>query len=76
MCPDVIGRPWEEAENMLREAGVRYGTVMARPTRHFFVTDERKLYVIRAKSRPDGMLQLVLAARLASAVKGGVIDGI
>ena len=72
MYPDVIGRPWDEAERMLRESGVRYGTVMACPTRHFFATDERKLYVIRAKQRTDGALQLVLAARLVSAAKGGV----
>ena len=64
MAPDVAGLPWEEAERMLRAAGVSFRTFIARPTRDFFKRDEQSLYVIRAKRGADGIWELALAARL------------
>lgn len=64
--PDVAGRPWKEAEQLLQRESISYETKLTRPTRDFFETDERKLYVIRAKSRADGIWEIVLAARMLS----------
>lgn len=61
--PDVIGRSWEEAEVLLREAALPYSTDLARPTKHFFPVDENQLYVIRGRYAPDGTLGLTLAAK-------------
>lgn len=63
MADDYIGRPWEEAEAMLRTAGLAYVTEMTRPTRDFFKTDETSLFVVRQRELAGGILQLTLAAR-------------
>ena len=65
--PDLVGRPWEEAETVLQKEHLRYETKRTRPTRDFFETDERKLYVVRAKLRMDGIWEVVLAARVLAA---------
>ncbi len=62
-CPDILARPWDEAEDMLRSAGVRYEAERTRSPRHYFKTDERELYVVRAKQDADGILWVTLAAR-------------
>lgn len=64
--PDLVGRPWREAEPMLQAEGLRYVTVMTCPTRDFFETDEQKLYVVRTGSCADGKWEIVLAARVKS----------
>ena len=64
MTPDVLARPLAEAESLLREAGRSWQTEITRPTRDFFKTDERCLYVVRERELPDGTLALVLAASL------------
>ena len=61
--PDVIGRPWQQAEQMLRDTGLPYQTELARPTKHFFPIDEKQLYVIRGQYGQDGTLKLILAAK-------------
>ena len=61
--PDVIGCPWQRAEQMLGEAGFPYQTELVRPTKHFFPTDEKQLYVVRGRYAPDGTLKLTLAAK-------------
>ena len=65
--PDVIGWPWQRAEPLLRDMGLSYQTELVRPTKHFFPTDEKQLYVVRGRYAPDGTLKLTLAAK---ALKG------
>ena len=64
MTPDILARPLAEAEAMLREAGRPWQTEITRPTRDFFKTEERCLYVVRERKAPDDTLRLALAARL------------
>ncbi len=63
MGPDVAGRPLEEAERLLRAAGIEYEAVVTRPTRHFFPLDESRFYVVRQTKRPEGGCFLTVAAR-------------
>ena len=63
MAPDVIGRPWTEAEAMLRQQGMLFQTEISRPTRDFFKTDSNCLYVVRERSLADGTLLLTLVAK-------------
>ena len=63
MTPDVIGRPWTEAESMLTSAHCCYQTEITRPTRDFFKTDNTCLYVVRVRERADGTIMLTLAAK-------------
>ena len=59
-----VGRPFSEVEAELKGAGISYQTEITRPTRDFFKTDERCLYVVRERKAPDDTLRLALAARL------------
>ena len=59
-----VGRPFSEVEAELKGAGISYQTEITRPTRDFFKTEERCLYVVRERRATDGTLRLVLAARL------------
>ena len=59
-----VGRPFSEVEAELKGAGISYQTEITRPTRDFFKTEERCLYVVRERELPDGTLALVLAASL------------
>ena len=59
-----VGRPFSEVEVELKAAGISYQTEITRPTRDFFKTEERCLYVVRERELTDGTLRLVLAARL------------
>ena len=68
MIPDVVGRPWREAEDLLQAAGIDYTTTVSRPTRDFFTVDEQAQYVVRQREAVDGTLQLVLCARLRKEV--------
>jgi len=61
-APDVIGRPWPEAEAILRSAGCAYQIERTYPTKDFFPIDEKQLYVIRGQLS-DGQLKLTLAAK-------------
>ncbi len=61
---DIIGRPWQEIEPLLRSEGIAYERKMARPQRDFFETDERRFYVVRARQESDGIWKIVLSARL------------
>ncbi len=63
MIPDVIGRPAEEAEAMLRKAAIPFVTELTRPTKDFFPVDKAKLYVVRAVTCPDDSCRLTLAAK-------------
>ena len=63
MTPEVLGRSAEEAEALLREAGVAFTTELTRPTRKFFPVDDAKLYVVRAVTCPDASCRLTLAAK-------------
>ena len=63
MAPDVLGRPAEEAEALLRTAGVAFTTELTRPTKDFFPVDEAKLYVVRVVTCPDDSRRLTLAAK-------------
>ena len=63
MAPEILGRPAEEAEALLRAAGVSFTTELTRPTRSFFPVDEAKLYVVRAVAGPDRSCRLTLAAK-------------
>ncbi len=63
MTPEVLGRSAEEAEVLLREAGVAFTTELTRPTRNFFPVDDAKLYVVRAVTCPDASCRLTLAAK-------------
>ncbi len=63
MTPEVLGRSAEEAEALLREAGVAFTTELTRPTRNFFPVDDAKLYVVRAVTCPDASCRLTLAAK-------------
>ena len=59
-----VGRPFAEVQAELETAGLPYQTEITRPTRDYFKTDERCLYVVRERELPDGTLALALAARL------------
>ena len=59
-----VGRPFAEVETELQAGGIPFTTEMTRPTRAFFKTEERCLYVVRERLLPDGSLRLALAARL------------
>ena len=59
-----VGRPFSEVEVELKAAGISYQTEITRPTRDFFKTEERCLYVVRERKAPDDTLRLALAARL------------
>ena len=59
-----VGRPFSEVEAELETAGISYQTEITRPTRDFFKTEERCLYVVRERKAPDDTLRLALAARL------------
>ncbi|MDY6267491.1 MAG: RNA-3-phosphate cyclase [Selenomonadaceae bacterium] len=59
-----VGRPLLEVEAELKAAGIPYQTEITRPTRDFFKTEERCLYVVRERVFPDGTLRLAVAARL------------
>ena len=63
MTPDVLGCPFEEAEKLLADAGVKYTTELTRPTKNFFPVDDAKLYVVRAVICPDASCRLTLAAK-------------
>ena len=63
MTPDILARPFAEAEAMLREAGRPWQTEITRPTRDFFKTDEHCLYVVRQRDLPQGIIMLTLAAK-------------
>ena len=62
--PRYVGRPFSEVEAELEAAGISYQTEITRPTRDFFKTEERCLYVVRERKAPDDTLRLALAARL------------
>ena len=59
-----VGRPFSEVEAELKGAGISSQTEITRPTRDFFKTEERCLYVVRERKAPDDTLRLALAARL------------
>ena len=59
-----VGRPFADVETELEASGIPFTTEMTRPTRAFFKTEERCLYVVRERKLPDGTLVLVLAASL------------
>jgi len=59
-----VGRPFAEVQAELETAGLPYQTEITRPTRDYFKTDERCLYVVRERKLLDGTLALALAARL------------
>ena len=59
-----VGRPFTEVETELQADGIPFTTEMTRPTRAFFKTEERCLYVVRERVLTDGSLRLALAARL------------
>ena len=59
-----VGRPFSEVEAEHKGAGISYQTEITRPTRDFFKTEERCLYVVRERKAPDDTLRLALAARL------------
>ena len=59
-----VGRPFSEVEAELKGAGISYQTEITRPTRDFFKTEERCLYVVRERKAPDDTLRLALTARL------------
>ena len=61
--PDVLARPFPEAEQMLREKGCEWTTEITRPTRDFFKTAKDCLYIVRVREQQDGSLSLVLAAK-------------
>ena len=63
MIPDVLGRPLDEAEHLLAQAGCAWQTEITRPVRDFFKTDEHCLYVVRQKTLPQGSVMLTLAAK-------------
>ena len=63
MKPDVLGRPIEEAVQLLRAADVAYMVERTHPTRHFFPVDDGRLYVVRALMCPDGSCRLTAAAK-------------
>ena len=63
MTSDVIGRPWIEAEVMLKSAGCHYQMEITRPTRDFFKTDNTCLYVVRVREQADDTIMLTLAAK-------------
>ncbi len=63
MVPDVLGRPAEEAFELLENAQVKYTTELTRSTRNFFPVDEAKLYVVRVVTCPDESFRLTLAAK-------------
>ncbi|MBR1552414.1 MAG: aliphatic sulfonate ABC transporter [Schwartzia sp.] len=63
MAPEILGRPAEEAEALLRAAGVSFTTELTRPTKNFFPVDDAKLYVVRAVTCPDASCRLTLAAK-------------
>ena len=69
MTPDVIGRPWTEAELLLTSAHCCYQTEITRPTRDFFKTDVTCLYVVRLREQPDGTLFLTLVAKQKNMVE-------
>lgn len=59
-----VGRPFADVETELEASGIPFTTEMTRPTRAFFKTEERCLYVVRERVLPDGSLRLALTARL------------
>lgn len=59
-----VGRPFSNVERELQAANISYQMEITRPTRDFFKTEERCLYVVRERKAADGTLRLVLAARL------------
>ena len=63
MTPDILARPFAEAEAMLRDAGRPWQTEITRPTRDFFKTDSTCLYVVRVREQADGTVLLTLAAK-------------
>lgn len=63
MAPDVLGRPLDEAEQLLLKAGCTWQKEITRPTRGFFKTDETCLYVVREIVLADGKILLTLAAK-------------
>ena len=63
MAHDVIGRPWEEAKQLLELAGIGFQTEISRPSRDFFKTDMNCLYVVRERKIADGTLLITLVAK-------------
>ena len=68
MASDVIGRPWAEAEQLLRQAGTHFQTEISCPTRDFFKTDSTCLYVVRQRLLAGDEVRLTLAARMEKEV--------
>lgn len=66
--PDVLGRPFKEAEAILNSAGIKYVFEYSRPTSSFFTLDEDNYYVIRQKVLDDGRLMLTLSMKLRKEV--------
>lgn len=62
MIPDILARPQEEAETLLRETGISHTFEITRPTRHFFKTDDSRLYVVRVREEGKSLL-VTLAAK-------------
>ncbi|WP_462333069.1 PASTA domain-containing protein [Schwartzia sp. (in: firmicutes)] len=59
---DVTGRPLDEAESLLKAAGLSYVVDITRSTHHKFSVDETRLYVVRQKAVPENGLIHILAA--------------
>ncbi len=66
-CPDIIALPWEEAEALLQQAGISYEWEITRPTRDFFKTDERRLYVLRVQEHGQA-IKVTLGAKVIPAI--------
>lgn len=62
-APDVVGRAKEEAECLLRAAGIEFEEELTRPPRYVFPVDERCLYVVRQVFLADGRQRLTLAGK-------------
>ena len=62
----TVGLNAAEAEKILTERAVSFTTVVTRPTRDFFKTDDTDWRVVREQRREDGSMALTLAAKQVS----------
>lgn len=66
--PDVVGMSWDLAKGLLKEADIRYNSVISCPTKSFFALEDDEYYVIRQRCLEGGVLEITLAARLLKEV--------
>lgn len=64
---DIVAQPLTEAISILEQHNLRYNVIVTEPSRTLFRL-EKTLYVIRQQCNADGIINLVVAAKMGKEV--------